>query len=334
MDYKRLFFTFFFLATLACSQVKKEKKEVSSMELNSFVNLLEYDLSNLEKEITALGDTVKYLFEHEERILSKADQSRYQFENGIANSMPDADSQRSTLYISQLAPSKEEALRLVLMTNPLDQIFKSIYEKYNVVSQVYFNSNRQLSRLYPPYEAIDGLEPDLDITSFNFYQEADEVKNPERKTSWVKEIYIDPAGRGWVASLIHPVYIGDDLIMVLGFDITVNDLIEFYLNNSSRNLVIIDPAGTVVAGKSKAIEALSLPPLKNHTYPQTITSDSYRPEDFNLFRSKSRAVRKIASSIILSKEKDLTLVDGMESFRIVVKKVDNLDWYVLDLIFE
>ncbi|PRY87100.1 Cache sensor protein [Mongoliibacter ruber] len=334
MDWKRLIYAFFFLALLACSQPKTEKFQVISLELNSFVKLLEYDLANLEKEIVALGDTIEYLFQHQDSILALADNTLYRFENGIANSMPAADPNLSTLYISTLAPSMEEAMKLIYLTNPTDQIFKSIFEKYDVISQVYMNSNRQFNRLYPPFEAIDALEPDLDIPSFNFYYEADEVHNPERSSTWVKEIYIDPAGRGWVASLLHPVYVEDDLMMVLGFDITVNDLIEIYLNNSTRNLVIIDPAGTVVAGKSKAIEALSLPPLKNHTYNQTITSNSYRPEDFNLFRSKSKTVRKIASSIILSKEKNLELKDGDESFKIIVNKVENLDWFVLDLIFE
>lgn len=334
MDFKKLFQLLFLLTVFSCSETKKEKTEDNSLELTSFVRLLEYDLDNLEREIIALGDTIQYLFRHRDSILINTDRSIYHFENGIANSLPDADINLSTLYISTLAPSKQEVMDLVYLTNPLDPIFKKIFEKYEVVAQVYLNSNRQMNRLYPPFEAIDALEPDLDIPTFNFYYEADEVHNPDRKATWVREIYIDPAGRGWVVSLIYPVYVEDELMMVLGFDITANDLIEIYLNNTNRNLVIIDATGTVVAGKSKGIEALSLPPLKNHTYTQTITSDSYRVEDFNLFRSKSISVRKIASRIILSEEKKLTMKDGEDSFRLNVRKVDNIGWYVLDLIFE
>ncbi|MBW3468630.1 Cache sensor protein [Arthrospiribacter ruber] len=318
----------------ACSNPNKEQSQKVSLELTSFVKLLEYDLRNLENEITALTDTIKYFYSKKESLVSNADKSLFRFENGIANPLPNADLNLSTLYISELAKDKNEAMDLVYVTNPIDPLFKALFEKYEVISQVYFNSIPQLSRLYPPYEALSVLEPDLDITSFNFFYEADAVNNPERGNVWLSEIYIDPAGRGWVASLIRPVYIDNELLMVVGFDITVNDLIGIYLNNTSRNIVIVDGRGTVVAGKAKAIEGLSLPPLKNHTYSQTITSDSFRAEDFNLFRSKSKEVRNLASRIILSEEKYLSLKDEDESFNVIVERMENIDWYVLDLVFE
>jgi len=177
------------------------------------------------------------------------------------------------------------------------------------------------------------LEPDLDLTSFNFYYLADENHNPNRETVWVDEIYIDPVGNGWMISLLYPIYVGEDLKMVLAFDITLNDIIEAYLDKFDRNFVIIDSTGKLVAGKSKAIEALSLPPLKNHTYTQTITSDSFRIDDFNLFRSKNIEVRKLASQIILSNKDEYLLRDSGLEIKISSAKMETLDWYVLDLVF-
>ena len=120
-------------------------------------------------------------------------------------------------------------------------------------------------------------------------------------------------------------------MLVLGFDITLNDIIESYVNKSEKNLLIVDATGTVVAGKNKAIEALSLPPLKNHAYTQTITSDSFRVEDFNLFKSKSKKVRSMASEIILAGERKYLLDNEDEKIIIRAKRIERLNWYILDL---
>lgn len=319
-----------------CSQSETNSFAEIELEINTFITLMEYDLETLEKEIIKLGDTVQYLYANKDEILLNADRSKYSFDRGLANSLPNEDPNLSTIYISELLKSQKEwqdAKELVYLTNSLDEIFKNIIKKYDVVSQVYFNSDLQVNRLFPPYDARTMLEPNLDLTSFNFYYYADSLNNPERKPVWVDEIYIDPVGRGWMISLLNPVYEDGELKMVLAFDVTLNDIIETYLDKFDRYFIIVDETGTLVAGKTKGIEALSFPPLKNHAYNQTITSDSFRMEDFNLFRSKSSEVRKMASKIILSSEKEYVLKEGEVDVKICAKRMEKLDWYVLDIMF-
>jgi C4-dicarboxylate-specific signal transduction histidine kinase len=146
-------------------------------------------------------------------------------------------------------------------------------------------------------------------------------------------MYIDPVGRGWMITLAHPVYVGEELKLVLGFDITLNDIIENYINKSKRELIIVDGKGTVVAGKAKAIEALALPSMKNYTYTQTITSDSYRKEEFNLFKSKDEDVRSIADRIINSNERRLWLSENKTKLKILSIKMEKLNWYVIEIQF-
>jgi C4-dicarboxylate-specific signal transduction histidine kinase len=177
------------------------------------------------------------------------------------------------------------------------------------------------------------LEPNLDLTSFNFYYEADQSNNPERKPVWVDAMYIDPVGRGWMITLTRPVYHNDELKLVLGMDITLNDIIENYVNKTNHQILIVDREGTVVAGKSKTIEVFSLPPLKNHTYTQTITSDSFRKEDFNLFKSRSKEVRRIAGEIINGQKNEVWMTLGQRQIKIVSKKMSKLDWFVLEVFF-
>jgi uncharacterized small protein (DUF1192 family) len=319
---------------MQCTSAPKERYEDVLMDINAFISLMEYDLEELEEEIVLLGEEVRRLYAQKEFILSQSNDAYIPItEAGVYNNAGITDPESSTIYIPGRAGNLKEAREMFILTEVLDEKFRSIIQRYPVVSQVYFNSKYHLNKLYPPYDALAMLDPDLDITTFNFYYLADQEHNPDRGPVWVDEIYIDPVGRGWMISLIYPVYVENDLKMVLGFDITLNDIIESYLEKFDRNFVIVDVTGTLVAGKTKAIESLSLPPLKNHTYKQTIISDSFRMEDFNLFRSKSKEVRKMASNIILNNERETVLKDLGLKIQVSAAKMEILDWIVLDLVF-
>jgi hypothetical protein len=321
------------LALLACTPQNKEASEPDYFGVNTFISLLEYDLAQLEDEIERVGVFSDSLFARQRELIAKGDRQRYKIKGIAANSEPGADPNKSSLYISRLARQPKEVEELVLVTNPLDSVFRKTVENFPVVSQVYFNSSAQLTRLYPPYNVNEMLEPNLDLTSFNFYYEADQSNNPERKPVWVDAMYIDPVGRGWMITLTRPVYHNDELKLVLGMDITLNDIIENYVNKTNHQILIVDREGTVVAGKSKTIEVFSLPPLKNHTYTQTITSDSFRKEDFNLFKSRSKEVRRIAGEIINGQKNEVWMTLGQRQIKIVSKKMSKLDWFVLEVFF-
>jgi hypothetical protein len=331
MKISRYLFSFLLVSAFACTSNDLIDRPEDWFELEATASLMGHDLEELEDEIISLGIFTEQLFENKEELISKADKSKYIFRGIAANSAPNADSLLSSLYLPEMDQNLDAVKEMIYITNPLDDVFREILQRKKVVSQVYFNSSAQMNRLYPPYDIYNMLEPGLDVTTFNFYYEADEIHNPSKGPVWVKEIYIDPVGRGWMISLLQPVYHENKLMLVLGFDITLNDIIETYINKSNKILLIVDSTGTVVAGKNKAIEAISLPPLKNHTYTQTITSDSFRVEDFNLFKSKSKEVRKMASDIILAGEKKYVMDNEGEKMIVRAKRIDRLNWFILDL---
>lgn len=326
------FISFLLWIFTSCGPSNSNDHSNKRMELEAIVSMMDHDLRILEDEITILRQFTENLFENKEEVLSKADRKKYVIKGIGANAGLEVDANLSSLYIPTVGQDEGKVKELIYLTNPLDSLFRKIVEKHKVVSQVYFNSSVQLNRLYPPYDVYNMLEPDLDVTSFNFYYKGDEKNNPSRTLVWVDEIYIDPVGRGWMISLLNPVYHDNDLKMVLAFDITVNDIFESYIENSNKEFIVVDATGTVVAGKSKAIEALSLPPLKNYTYKQTITSDSFRMEDFNLFKSKNIEVRKTASNIILAGVRESVLYSEGEKITVYSQKLDRLNWYILELV--
>ncbi|MCH7414710.1 Cache sensor protein [Belliella sp. R4-6] len=320
--------------TSSCNKQKVQGSEKATNEIKSFVASIDQDFKFLEEEILKIGDSILVLYQNRDDILANGDKNKFVIDGPFANSGPDEDPDLSTLYISTKGEDWAKIQEMIILTNPLDEVFKQVISKHEVITQVYFNSSVQLNRLYPPYDARTMLDHDLDVTSFNFYYEADEKHNPSKSLVWVEEIYVDPVGKGWVLSLLNPIYFEDELKMVLAFDISINSILENYLDKTKRQLLIIDQTGTVVAGKPKAIEALSLPPLKNHTYIQTITSDSFRPEEYNLFKSKSREVRKMISSFILSGNETYVLNEGMDKITVNVYNMDNLNWMILDVVVQ
>ncbi|MCL6259595.1 PDC sensor domain-containing protein [Aquiflexum sp. TKW24L] len=324
---------FAFIGFASCKPSPEKERQANFFEINTFVSLLEYDLGLLEEEIIKLGKVSQELLENPTLSTSVLSDQNFDLTGVSSNSEPGADPEKSSLYFPTSGKDKLAVREMILLTTPLDEEFKKVVKKFPTVSQVYFNSKIQLNRLFPPYDVNTMLEPDLDVTKFNFYYKGDEKNNPSKGPVWIEEMYIDPVGRGWMVTLTQPVYVDGDLKMVLGFDITLNDIIENYINKSKKELIIVDRKGTVVAGKTKAIEALALPSLKNYTYTQTITSDSYRKEDFNLFKSKDKNVRALADKIINSNEEELWLSENKTKLKILSKKMDKLDWYVLEIQF-
>jgi hypothetical protein len=223
------------------------------------------------------------------------------------------------------------AKEFVWKTNPLDEKFRDLVNQNALISQVYFNTSQHVNRLYPPYDAYSMTEPDLNLQEFNFYYLADSLHNPKKGPVWIEEPYVDPAGRGWLVSLLHPVYQDDQLMMVLGIDFTINDVLEKYLKMSSRELLILDNNGTLVAGKPNAIKFLSLPQIKNHTYTRPVTSNNSRIQEFGIKNSKSRAVRAISSDLLTGKREYFLIQDSDQNIHIHSKRMKSLNWIVLDI---
>ncbi|MEX2512650.1 MAG: PDC sensor domain-containing protein [Cyclobacteriaceae bacterium] len=320
-----------FLVSSACQPDTMKESKAHFLALDEIINKIESDLIPLEAEISQLATFSSSLFDKSDSWTGWEKSDKYVTDERGYFFNPNINNDESTVFVSLAAENKKQSIGEVYMTESMDEAFKEVLKNNPMVSQVFFNSTNHFSRLYPPYDLFNSLEPDIDITSFNFYYLADEVRNPTRKRVWVEEVYIDPFGRGWILSLIHPVYHENELKGVLGFDITLTDLMSAFLGKFDKNLIIVDSQGTIVAGGTSAIEALSMPPLKNHTYLQTISADNFRKEDFNLFKSKSKEVRRIISKFLLEKENYRNFEKEGNMIEVYCRQLNIMTWYLLDI---
>jgi hypothetical protein len=317
----------------SCEQSNSSKNQNDFSSLILIVKEIEAELSLLNNEIVLLKNYNESLLASQESILQKASIYPYEFEGGFSTNIPGSDFNLSSIVITTRTPSFREAMEEVKLTNSLDSVFQAIKNKYSFVAQVYSNSSMQVSRVFPAYDAKDLVTEDTDLSKYNFYYEADEENNPSKGPVWIPDAYVDPAGRGWILSVIHPIYDKEKLFSVVGIDLTVDDIISRYLNSEDENLIIATKDGDIVAAGASAIEALSFPPLKNYIYKEIISEDNFRISDYNLFNSKNQEVRLMAEEFLLKNKSSFRFSEeySPKSARIVYFNM--IDWILIEVNF-
>ena len=327
--------TFVFLGTILLLGCRESEGKFPEEDLRKMRTVLE-ELSMKGREMARELDTVAHFYEvalaNKDSILRNPPPNPYRFNGAFSTNVPGADTSLSTVIILNSSLDRKKAEEEVLWTNTLDEVFAGVIRNNPMAVQIYSNSAMQVSRVYPAYDARNIVDADIDVTGFNFFYEADLAHNPSKSLVWIPEPYVDPAGKGWILSLVHPVYEGEELFAVIGVDFTVSEIIQRYLDSAEGELVLVNANGDIVAGKADAIESLSMPPLKNHVYNETIRADYFRISDFNLFSSKSKEVRKMAQRFIMEKEGKFDFREEPKLKYAICVPFETMGWFLIKIL--
>lgn len=271
----------------------KQKQEQTQTRLHQIANSINHDFEIFQSEIQKLASSIELMYVNKQFNFEDSTNYGISTDGCIYKKTNDGG---SAIYVSSKTSYSKELVDIINFTAPCDSAFKRIINTYPSAVQVYYNDSNNYNRIYPFFDVITQYPPDIEIIDYNFYYLANSEHNPERKATWVKEPYVDPAGRGWMVSAIAPVYVNNQHVGVPGIDITINTIIDTYLENDPT-ILLLDEKGVVIAGSEDLLGMLYLPPLKNHKYIETIKSDSYLKDDFNLYKSKSGEVRLLAEAL-------------------------------------
>ncbi|MBS4071972.1 MAG: hypothetical protein KGZ90_11620 [Algoriphagus sp.] len=327
-------FSFLFSFFYSCGKKSEPLSEGGLERIQALMADMEKEAQEMAAELDRVAHLYEYLVQKRDSVLEESTVLRYTFEGPFSTNRPDQDSSLSSVIILNTTSDRKKAEEEVRLTNSLDSLFASFIRKNKMAVQIYSNSAMQVSRVYPSYDAKNIVDPNIDVTTFNFYYEADSVHNPSRGLVWIPDAYVDPAGKGWILSLVHPIYEGDKLFSVLGVDFTVSALIQNYLESVEGNFILVNGKGDIVAAKGEATEFLGMPPLKNHVYRESIQSDNFRISDFNLFHSKSAEVRKMAQALLFEKKNRYEFVDEANLRLALGLSFNKIDWYLIELFSE
>ena len=322
------------LFCFSCGQSAEKKAAANDHRLSEIGTRINDDFSKIREEVSKLAEFTASLYipETMEQHASIVDPAGYKLhDNGVF--YKPLDDKKSAVFVSGGVPISEEIKKIVYGTEPLESQLMEIVKKYPEVVQSYYNDKNSYNRIYPYFDVITQYEPKMDIPKYNFYYLADGKHNPEKSAVWVKEPYVDPAGRGWMVSAIAPVYVAGELEGVPGLDVTINTITDRYIDRETGDLVLLDASATVVSIQDHLTTLLSLPPLENHKYLETIRSDTYRTDDYNLLKNRSRQVRKMAQRIFQENQTDAVFQKAGKTLRVTSVNIPELDWKLLQIIY-
>nr|WP_321403002.1 hypothetical protein [uncultured Desulfobacter sp.] len=314
----------------SCGPDKEKMGHEEKNRLEIITRQISNDFLTIKNRIQSLAGQIALLYENQDNYDYNAPRETYGLSPQGVLYKPEDDS-GSAVFVSGVIPVDDRIRRIVAFTSPLDETFKTIIRQLPSVVQVYYNDEFSYNRIYPFFDVLSQYEPGMNIPAFNFYYLADQKHNPEKKAVWVDEPYVDPAGRGWMISAIAPVYYKGRLVGVPGMDVTVNKIIDKYLDGQP-SVFILDKTGVLVAVNHKLVHLLSLPPLENHEYLETIKSDKYRKNDYDLLKSKDRTIREMAKAIIFDHQEAYSFSIDKKNYMAVSVAMDDLSWTLVSIL--
>lgn len=243
----------------------------------------------------------------------------------------------ASLYYSGGTALDAQARRKARCSESLDPLLQSIVDTNPLVTQAYLNTWDDMNRLYPFMEDAPGqYGPTLNMEDYNFYHDADAAHNPGRQPVWTG-VYLDPAGQGWMASVIVPIYRGDFLEGVSGLDVTVDAFVQNVLSLKmpwrSASL-LVDDKGMILAMQEEVERILHLRELKTHVYDDNVRETVEKPEEFNMLTRGDEAYRGQMRTIFDSKARTASLSINGVQYIVSQESVPETGWRLVTLIDE
>ena len=202
-----------------------------------------------------------------------------------------SDDGRAASFYANSTPLAQQDHAKVMRLSQLDPLMSSIRQANPLVAALYFNTWDSYNRIYPWFDTPAQYPHDMVIPDYNFYYQADAKHNPQRKVMWT-EVYLDPAGLGWMMSAIAPVYRDDFLEGVVGLDVTVGQILGEIaeLNVPWQGYAMLVSHDHNIMALPKAGERdFGLRELTQYSYDEAVRREVLKPEDFNLTKREGMA---------------------------------------------
>jgi C4-dicarboxylate-specific signal transduction histidine kinase len=243
---------------------------------------------------------------------------------------------RAAIFYSKRTGIGQAQLTKALQLYQVDPVMANLVESKPLIVQAYFTTSDRLCRLYPYTDMLKLWGSDYDALTYNFYYEGDATHNPERKIVWT-DVYMDPAGMGWITSVLAPVYLpgSDRLEAVVGLDITVGILVEQVLRLRppwGGYGVLVDKHGTLLALPSQGEQDWMLKELTHPSYQGAIPHNVFKPDNFNLLK---REHSRVLGQRLLNEQKGLeTVVLAGRRKQVSWSTVTGTSWKLLVVVDE
>lgn len=244
------------------------------------------------------------------------------------------DTGGAAFFYSAATPAAQQDLNKAARLATLDPLMRELKQSSPLVASLYFNSWDSLNHIYPWFRTPDQYPHDMVIPDFNFYYLADAAHNPTREVVWTN-VYLDPAGQGWMMSAVAPVYRGDFLEGVSGVDITVGGILE-QINQLQvpwdGYAMLVSQDLNIMAMPKAGEDDFALNELTTHSYEEAIRREMFKPEDFNL--GKHAQTRVLAEAMARQPQGVQSVSLGGRTHMVAWTTIEATGWQLLTVVDE
>ncbi len=304
--------------------------------VNSTTSIINEKFNNLENQAILLQNEHQNFFLYKDNI-TLDNKPKFSFApNGMYYKTENNGG--SSVVVSKNTTIDKNLKDKLTKTEIFDKNFKSIVSNNKIVEAVYFNSYDDICRYYPFLEDSFNVFPsDIKMENYNFYYEADKKHNPKKEPVWT-DVYLDPAGKGWMISLIAPIYKNDFLEGVTGIDVTLSTIIDTLLslklpfNGSS---MILNKDGDIVVMGERMEGFLQI--KENYTYDyknQKIEKTVLKNDKSNILNYKDKIFVKVLKNVIGNKSYPHEITLNEKKYMLFIEKIEITDWFLISLIPE
>ncbi len=256
-------------------EIVNKESDVIHQQLSSISNATEIYQRQMGEALAA------------DAILSAEDTSRLKYSpDGVYYTASDSKEGGAAIFYSGYVPIGEKERAKTAKALTMQKLMKNILQSQPLAASIYLNTFDSLNIIYPYFDVLPQYAPKMNIPTYNFYYEADLKHNPERTVKWT-DVYLDPAGNGWMASAIAPVYDGNFLEGVVGIDVTVSTIVKQILKLEipyEGYGILVSKDGNIMALPEKGEADWGLDELTDHHYDEAIMQDTFKPDQFNLYK--------------------------------------------------
>ncbi len=310
---------------MSCSKMS----ETDRMEIKSLAGEINSLFLKARKEIEALKIVTQKLFENSGKTKGLFDTGRYKYTKNYVYYTP-RDDGYCEMWASGYMPIGASEKKRIKIFEYLCPDLQKIYTRSDFVDNVYLTTYDSIVMGYPYADMHVYLKPGLDLTKvWVTYRAAAEQANPKRKTLWVNP-YIDAVGRGYMTSIITPVYQGDFLEGTLGIDITVDLISDKFIALSKKNLMIVTSRTIPVAMNKNSLKILKIKGLERYNYLKKEAENKSISSSLMMTKSDSKDIRSIAAWM-LSPENEITLKVSGEEYIFFKEDIPEIGWFLVEL---
>jgi signal transduction histidine kinase len=314
---------------------------VSTNAESSLGEMARLGANSIEQELLSVGHATDLYRQQAELALKTArtmpslDEVRLVYsDQGVYYTAADKPASGAAVFYSGYIQVNAAERAKVARALALEPLMKDIIDSEPLAASIYLNTFDSLNVIYPYFDVISQYPLKMNIPTYNFYYEADAAHNPERKVKWT-DVYLDPAGHGWMASAIAPVYSGDFLEGVVGVDVTVETITSKILKLDipwDGYGILLGKDGTILALPQAGEEDWGLDEITTHDYAEAILKDTFKPSDFNIYQRPDLA--DLAKQVEVNSFGSMTISLNGQSRVVAWSTIELTGWKLLVLVPE